>query len=152
MKHYSQDTTKHRQKRSKEYKDYSSLSTKSIPNESYFPNYWQHTTEDDCYVGCGPVAWAMIFGYYDRRSHYMSSTYGTGSQGLYRCDSDGASGSNSCIAPSSSSSDVSRMKKYLEKIARNVVHLKSVIGDATSAVCRLRKYVSEVLHAIPNCL
>ena len=120
VKHYSLDTTKHRQKRSKEYKDYSSWSTKSIPNESYFPNYWQHTTEDDCYVGCGPVAWAMIFGYYDRRSHYMSSTYGTGSQGLYRCDSDGASGSNSCTAPSSSSSDVSRMKKYIEKIAKTL--------------------------------
>ena len=32
------------------------------------------------------------------------------------------------------------------------VTLKRVNGDATSAVCRLRKYVSEALHAIPNCL
>ena len=36
--------------------------------------------------------------------------------------------------------------------SRRSVTLKSVIGDATSAVCRLRKYVSEVLHAIPNYL
>ena len=36
--------------------------------------------------------------------------------------------------------------------SRRSVTLKSFIGDATSAVCRLRKYVSEVLHAIPNCL
>ena len=36
--------------------------------------------------------------------------------------------------------------------SRLSVTLKSFIGDATSAVCRLRKYVSEVLHAIPNCL
>ena len=32
------------------------------------------------------------------------------------------------------------------------VTLKRVNGDATSAVYRLRKYVSEALHAIPNCL
>ena len=30
--------------------------------------------------------------------------------------------------------------------------LKRVNGDATSAVCRLGKYVSVALHAIPNCL
>ena len=36
--------------------------------------------------------------------------------------------------------------------SRRSVTLKGVIGDATSAVCRLRKCVSEVLHAIPNCL
>ena len=36
--------------------------------------------------------------------------------------------------------------------SRRSVTLKSFIGDATSALCRLRKYVSEVLHAIPNCL
>ena len=36
--------------------------------------------------------------------------------------------------------------------SRRSVTLKRVDGDATSAVCRLRKYVSEALHAIPNCL
>ena len=120
VRHYSLDTTKHRQKRFKEYKSYSSWTTKSIPNESYFPNYWQHKTAGNCYVGCGPVAWAMVFGYYDRRSHNMASSYGTGSEGLYRCGSDGSSGTTGCTAPSSSSSDVSRMKKYLEKIAKTL--------------------------------
>ena len=36
--------------------------------------------------------------------------------------------------------------------SRRSVTLKRVNGDATSAVCRLRKYVSEELHAIPSCL
>ena len=36
--------------------------------------------------------------------------------------------------------------------SRRSVTLKRVNGDATSAVWRLRKYVSEALHAIPNCL
>ena len=36
--------------------------------------------------------------------------------------------------------------------SRRSVTLKRVNGDTTSAVCRLRNYVSEALHAIPNCL
>ena len=36
--------------------------------------------------------------------------------------------------------------------SRRSVTLKHFSGDATSAVCRLRKYVYEALHAIPNCL
>ena len=36
--------------------------------------------------------------------------------------------------------------------SRRPVSLKRVNGDAASAVCRLRKYASEALHAIPNCL
>ena len=36
--------------------------------------------------------------------------------------------------------------------SRRYVILKRVSGDATSAVCRLRKHASEALHAIPNCL
>ena len=119
VRHYSLDTTRHRQKRFKEYKSYSSWSYKSIPDEGYFPFYWQHKIKNDCYVGCGPVAWAMIFGYYDRRSHYKSSTYGTGSQDLYRCGTDGTTGSKSCIAPQSSNSDA-RLKKYIEKIAKTL--------------------------------
>ena len=118
VRHYSLDTTRHRQKRFKEYKSYSSWSYKSIPDEGYFPFYWQHKIKNDCYVGCGPVAWAMIFGYYDRRSHYKSSTYGTGSQDLYRCGTDGTTGSKSCTAPQSSNS--ARLKKYIEKIAKTL--------------------------------
>ena len=40
----------------------------------------------------------------------------------------------------------------LAHYSRRSLTLKRVNGDATSAVCRLRKYVSEALHAIPNCL
>ena len=36
--------------------------------------------------------------------------------------------------------------------SRRSVTLKRVNGDATSAVCRLRKYVTDALRAIPNCL
>ena len=36
--------------------------------------------------------------------------------------------------------------------SRRSVTLKRANGDATSAVCRLRKYVSEAVHAIPNFL
>ena len=42
--------------------------------------------------------------------------------------------------------------QMLALYSRRSVTLKRVNGDATSAVCRLRKYVSEALHAIPNCL
>ena len=36
--------------------------------------------------------------------------------------------------------------------SRRSITLKRVNGDAPSAVWRVRKYVSEALHAIPNCL
>ena len=122
VKHFSLDTAPSRQKRYKEYKSYSSWKYCSIRYESLFPFYWQHNIKKNCPVGCGPVAWAMIFGYYDRRSHDKTSTYGSGSQDLYRCGSDGTTGSKSCRAPnsSSSSSGGSRMKKYLEKIAKKL--------------------------------
>ena len=118
VRHYSLDTTRHRQKRYTQYKSYSSWTYASIPDEGYFPYYWQHKIKRGCYVGCGPVAWAMVFAYYDRRSHMKTATYGTGSQGLYRCGSDGTGGSNSCVAPKYSSSSDSRLKKYIEKIAK----------------------------------
>ena len=35
---------------------------------------------------------------------------------------------------------------------QSVGTLKHINGDDTTAVCRLRKFVSEALHAIPNCL
>ena len=119
VKYYSLDTTRHRQKRFKEYKGYSAWSTRSIPDENYFPSYWQHKIKKGCSVGCGPVAWAMVFGYLDRRAHYKTSTYGSGSRGLYRCGSDGTSGSTGCVAPAYSSSD-SRLKKYIEYMAQRL--------------------------------
>ena len=118
VRHYSLDTTKHRQKRFKEYKSYGSWTYASIPDEGYFPYYWQHKIKKGCPVGCGPVAWAMVFGYYDRRSHYKTSTYGSGSQDLYRCGSSGTTGSKSCVAPKYSGD--TRLKKYIEKIAKTL--------------------------------
>ena len=114
LRHYSIDMTTHRRKRSKEYKDISSWTEVSIPDEAYFPFYWQHVTRG-CAVGCGPVAWAMVFGYYDRRSHEKPLTYGDGSQDLYRCGSDGTTGDNSCKAPMYSTT--AEVLKYTEKIA-----------------------------------
>ncbi len=100
-----------RQKRFKEYEPWSSFTQYSIPSESLFPDYRQHRA-GRCWVGCGPVAWAMVFGYLDRRSH-LTSSFGTGSQGLYRSGSDGTTGSNSQVAPSFTDS---RMQNYTEEL------------------------------------
>ena len=116
--HYSLDSTLSRQKRSRQYTAYATKVFCAIPWETYFPNYWQHDIKTNCPVGCGPVAWAMIFGYYDRRSHYKSSTFGTGSRDLFRCGSDGTTGSNGCVAPVNSNND--KIKKYTEKIAKTL--------------------------------
>ncbi len=100
-----------RQKRFKEYQSWSAFTQYSIPSEGIFPDYQQHDA-GRCYVGCGPVAWAMVFGYLDRRSH-LTSSFGTGSRGLYRSGSDGTAGSNNQIAPSFSDS---RMQRYTEEL------------------------------------
>ena len=43
-----------------------------------FPDYGQFRTAEDCPVGSGPVAWAMVLGYLDRVGHYRpSSNYST---------------------------------------------------------------------------
>ena len=45
-----------------------SLTTKSIPGEyNDFPDYDQHDC-CGCKSGCSPVAWAQVFGYFDRRA------------------------------------------------------------------------------------
>ena len=118
VKHFSLDTAPSRQKRFKQYTCYSSWGYCSIRDEGLFPYYWQHKIKKGCPVGCGPVAWAMVFGYYDRRSHYKTSTYGSGSQDLYRCGSSGTTGSKSCVAPKYSGD--TRLKKYIEKIAKTL--------------------------------
>ncbi|KAL9967253.1 hypothetical protein ACROYT_G025438 [Oculina patagonica] len=53
----------------------------SIHQSHLFPNYNQHRC-CGCYSGCGPVAWAQIFAYYDRLAH-ISSWYGY-NQKLYQ--------------------------------------------------------------------
>ncbi len=43
-----------------------SLRERSIPREGQFPDYKQHKCCGGCRSGCSPVAWAQVFGYYDR--------------------------------------------------------------------------------------
>lgn len=93
--------------------------TMAIADESYFPEYDQHMLADrHCYVGCGPVSWAMIFGYFDRRSHGNPQKYGTQPQALWRCGPTGNEGNNSCIAPSR---NTATLKHYTE-------HLNGIMG------------------------
>ena len=46
-----------------------SITTKSIPSEYDFPDYDQHDCSG-CKSGCSPVAWAQVFGYFDRRARF----------------------------------------------------------------------------------
>jgi len=58
----------------------------------------------------------VVFGYYDIRSHKQSKAFGTGSQELFRCGSDGTIGCKKCVAPTYSYGN--QIKKYIEKIAK----------------------------------
>ncbi|ESP00047.1 hypothetical protein LOTGIDRAFT_230987 [Lottia gigantea] len=96
----------------------------SIDDEDLFPDYDQHKIQT-CrkmiffkycrkrFVGCGPVSWAMILGYYDRRSHNDPYKYGNGSQNLFTCGSTGMGGNSSCVAPGLETNET---KKYVEKL------------------------------------
>ena len=118
VKRFSLNCPPKRQKRWwREYTPYNSWAYTSIGHEGYFPDYQQHTItkgSKTCAVGCGPVAWAMIFGYYDRRSHYQTGVYGNGSQPLYACSYNGAYGSSGCVAPKYAYTN--RIKKYIEVV------------------------------------
>lgn len=88
--------------------------TFSVPEEGTFPDYKQHEC-CGCKSGCGPVAWAQIFAYYDRLAH-ASSRYGY-SKDLYRCKS-GIAGSSACKAPLRL--NTASVKKYVEHIRSQV--------------------------------
>ena len=118
VNHYSLDTTSIRQTRSEQYQRYSGYTEYAITHELYTPNFWQHKIKNSCYVGCAPVAWAMLFGYHERRSSFKPWIYGTGSQNLYQCGRDGTSGWGNCRLPPSSFYDTVRLEKYIEKIAK----------------------------------
>lgn len=47
-----------------------SITTGSIPAEYNFPDYDQHDC-CGCKSGCSPVAWAQVFGYFDRRARFV---------------------------------------------------------------------------------
>ncbi len=127
IRRYDVDMAPKIQTRIKHYKSWSSFSYYSIPDEYLFPDYTQHIY-GKCYVGCGPVAWAMVFGYLDRRSHCVSLQHGTGSQGLYRNGPDGTYGLNSQVAPCRSDT---RMEPYIENLNRIMGTYCSDSGGAT---------------------
>ncbi|XP_070577387.1 uncharacterized protein [Ptychodera flava] len=93
-----------------QYKPWSSWVYSSIKQEDLFPDYWQHKV-GKCASGCGPVAWAMVFGYYDRLAH--STTPHGLQRSLWRCDEGGTTGGDDCVAPETLDSDV---RLYVEAI------------------------------------
>ena len=47
-----------------------------IPGADYdMPDYNQHKCCGGCWSGCSPVAWAQVFGYYDRRASTSGSIF-----------------------------------------------------------------------------
>ncbi|KAK6165640.1 hypothetical protein SNE40_022530 [Patella caerulea] len=120
----------------------------SINDENLFPDYNQHDHDCKkgwfwnknkvkcCAVGCGPVAWAMILGYYDRRSHDKPNTYSTGSQGLFRCGADATTGSNSCKAPSYTTN---RVKKLTENL-NNVLGTFCLSGQGATTQGKMKRF------------
>ena len=85
-----------------------STSKGSIPQHEYdFPDYNQHMCCGGCHSGCGPVAWAQVFGYYDRlASRYSGSIF---SPTIY--------GDSKTVAPMGMTSGV---KRFVEDIRSRV--------------------------------
>lgn len=83
---------------------WTTMSEVSVPSEQDFPDYDQFTCCQNCRSGSGPVAWAQVFGYYDRLATRpsFSSTF---SPQLY--------GDNSTTAPLSMTNGV---KSFVETI------------------------------------
>ena len=63
-----------------------------------FQDYNQNR-EGRCHVGYRPVAWAMVFGFYDRASHASCGRYSNQNRNLYKCTGGGLTGSSICWAP-----------------------------------------------------
>lgn len=79
----------------------------SIPFEYEFPDYYQHKLADGCYSGCSPVAWAQVFGYYDRVASKVY--YSSFSPWIY--------GDTNTVAPKTLTSAV---KRFVEDIRLQV--------------------------------
>lgn len=71
-------------------------------SEANFPDYNQHICCGGCYSGCTPVAWAQVFGYYDRLAASPNSIF---SSRIY--------GDSHTKAPLSLTNDV---KRFVESI------------------------------------
>ncbi|XP_070578700.1 uncharacterized protein [Ptychodera flava] len=87
-----------------EYKVY------EIDKEYLFPRYWQ-TTHNGCQTGSAAVAWAMVFGYFDRLAHHLRVD--SRLKNLWRSGKDGTTGSANTIAPELSNEQANR---YIVKI------------------------------------
>ncbi len=83
-----------------------SSSKRSTVAEYDFPDYDQHICCGGCYSGCSPVAWAQVFGYYDRRARWSPDFY---SPNIY--------GDNSKVAPLTMEDEV---KPFVEDIRSQV--------------------------------
>ncbi|KAK7111947.1 hypothetical protein V1264_011485 [Littorina saxatilis] len=94
----------HRTKRQSAYSDYSIDEEYCMPDYSQFPY-------NGCQVGCGPLAWAQIFGYYDMRAH--AGLGDADGAALFRCGEDGTTGNDSCEAPLR---NTGRMSNYISKL------------------------------------
>ncbi|XP_077987795.1 uncharacterized protein LOC144442351 [Glandiceps talaboti] len=99
-------TVNHRQKRQAGAAD----DSYEIHNKNIFPSYIQHEVEN-CLTSSGAVAWAMVFGYYDRLSNEPLN-FGF-KPSFFRCGADGTAGSDSCVADAILTD---RMEHFIEYI------------------------------------
>ena len=74
-KHFAIDLHSKRVQRWSESSSWSTVVEVSVPSEKDFPDYDQHICCEGCHSGSGPVAWAQVFGYYDRLAVSRSSTF-----------------------------------------------------------------------------
>lgn len=58
-----------------QHSSWSTVSKVSVPSKKNFPDYDQHICCGGCHSGSGPVAWAQVFGYYDRLAASRSSKF-----------------------------------------------------------------------------
>lgn len=98
---------------------------KKIPGADYdFPDYNQHRCCGGCYSGCSPVAWAQVFGYYDRRARYWRSIF---SPRIY--------GDRSKVAPKIMTDEV---KPFVEDIRKQVkTYCSDGLGATSSSKMKL---------------
>ena len=80
--------------------DWGSWTTYSADGGSDEQPRYSQFTYNGCYVGCGPVAWAMLFAWGDRQSHAGNPDW-SGRNGLYRTNggTTASGASSSAIAP-----------------------------------------------------
>ena len=91
--------------------DWSSWTTYAAGSSSEQPDYYQFTY-GSCYVGCGPVAWAMLIGWGDYQAH-DGNPYWAARTGLYRENGGDGSASSSAVAPMYLSTGIQNVIKEL---------------------------------------